>query len=214
MKIFPVIFLALFLLLAAAITYQITFQQYSASKTDQSQFVIPTEFESVRRVLVRTNALEVLIAANGGEVVRHNWQGISLAVDKILQPSNWVVEASGDFEVRYDDEYYGIIILPLKQNVLITKSKMVIRVKLVQPTAHIQRYETEIVLSQHNRSSTIVEQSITTEILVTIPNSQEYEEYIEEQITNSVRDFLENNQQAMTELIERHRGTRLMFRIQ
>jgi hypothetical protein len=179
------------------------------SQGDQEDiYYIDEEFDRVRKILVRTDSLEEIVSYQHGEVLYQEWKNLDLSMRRLLGP--WDVNGSGELVVRTEDPDAGSLVLKFRQTVHIDEDSLVSKTFLDSPVGNLKEYITELVMVREGEK-THVKNRIIIKYERRLPTS--YIDYMDQKISESVSQGLEKNREAITSLIARYSGSRIILPI-
>lgn len=173
-------------------------------------FYLPYNYDIVRRVLVRTNAMEKLVESENGQIIEQDWQGFSLSTDKILN-ANWLVEASGIFKVRVRQEYLNETI-KLKLRSTITREEMLVTITSLAPAGYMNFYSTTIQLKRQG-DRTLVCIWLSIEAQFTAPKSDFIKQQVQQQLKKEAEKSVLRTQKTLQVIIDQYKDKKIILSI-
>lgn len=174
----------------------------------QDVYYIDEDFDRVRKILTRTNALESIVSSQQGEVIHQEWEDLDLSANRLLGP--WDVNGKGILIVRTKDADLGTLILKFKQTVHIDEDTLVSKSWLADPVGGLKEYNTEMVMARDGKKTKVTNQ-IYMEYERRLPKS--YIDYMDRKIAESVAESLQKHREAVTELIAKYADKRIILPI-
>lgn len=178
---------------------------------DRHSFTLDCDFETVRKVIVRTNAAERLLEASHARIVSQDWKGFALGADKIIRP-NWVLDTSGTFTIEVSVPSLGTRTIVMGQTVHITNTKMILCSKLKSNADELKDYQIIMKLWQSG-DKTEVELLQYTAVEVRVPRTQGWRDELERLVAQNSRASLEGIEVVFRQIVEDYRGKRFIIPI-
>jgi hypothetical protein len=197
------IILACFLLVAAlgVLAYPVIFPVVTAEKVATDEYAIDLNFDKVRKIIVRCNALQSIVAQQYGEVVSQDWS--KLDFQGLI---DWDLEGEGQFVVRFDNPNIPEL-LHFTQTVHITKDRIESRSGLIEPHGYLKDFVTETVWwNAGGKTSARSQVKIVYERRIPV----NYKSYMEEEVAKAAEKSLKGSHDAIVALIEKNRNRRFI----
>lgn len=192
--------LAVLLLIAAALALYIPLTATIKSRTDE--YDIQMNFDQVRRIVVRCDALRYIVAHQYGEVVSQDWSKLNVEGNF----RDWDIKGEGQFFVRLAST--GDALLHFKECVHITKDVLHSKAVLVRPSGCLKNYVTEMEIRRWE-DKTIVRTTVRIYYERHMPLN--YKAYVEKQVEKELRKALDNSRDALLQLLEENKDKRFIL---
>lgn len=117
----------------------------TAHKTEGSQSVViilDVPYETAKKIMVRSNALEQIVCQQHGNVVNHRWDKLDLSSERLL--SGWEVHGKASFEVETEDPEMGHVRLQFAQSASVGVASFKCETNLVRPVRHLKGLQTTL----------------------------------------------------------------------
>lgn len=147
-------------------------RQYATEQTVELSFTVDQDFTTVRKILVRTDALKRIITMTGeSEYLDQQWSMLGGGLDS-FNPLNlrWKLELHGTLKVRTLDEYVGQNDVTLRQDVKIDPDQLHSDITLTEGSPRLLDYQmTTWFLREEDSDKTRIVQRLKQEILTDAP---------------------------------------------
>jgi hypothetical protein len=194
------ILIAIFLFVFVFSSFNIFLEKHTFNVNQQNEYVLDCEFEKVKKILVRTDVLEEIISYEQGRLLDKKWNKLVFSSNRPLI-DGIDIDARCEFLVLKNDHYLGDLKLRFKQDTHIDKSKIVSRTELMEPVGFMKKLQTEMLVSKKEKQTQFfVKNSIQYER--TVPKKMVKEIY--NNIENSLKTMLGNNQKVITDLVSKY----------
>jgi hypothetical protein len=216
---------ALFIALAGVVLWP---QEHLVRRTARETFYIDMPFEEVRKILVRSEATDDILALGDmGELKEYTWTkrglgleslnifnplatkpassegGFSLAGVNLFNP-DWRIHAEAVMKVQTsDEEYVGSHLITLTQDVDIEQEFLESTILLAEGTERLRDYENRTRFSPDGER-TKVETSLTLSILVSAPNF--LREHANRRVQANAAGKLETQKAGIHHVIDENKG--------
>jgi hypothetical protein len=164
--------LILLCLLALLASVFVLPRQYASEQTVELSFTVDQDFTTVRKILVRTDALKRIITMTGeSKLLDQNWSTVGGGLDS-FNPLDlkWKLELHGTLKVRTLDEYVGQNDVTLRQAVKIDPDQLQSDVELAEGSKRLLGYQmTTSFVRDAAGNQTRVVQRLKQEILTDAP---------------------------------------------
>lgn len=178
-----------------------------------NKFYVNSNYDNVRRALIRGNALQVIVEANSGKLLDHHWIDFNINAQKLIKPKDWNIDGKGVFRVQYHNDYVGNEEVMFNQSVAIRPNEIIIKSVLAdQPTKKLKSYH----YSMHIQSSgngTIITTDLELSVLVTTWCIFATEEYINNQVIKAAQGNLAKGEEAFRNIIQTSPPSRVHFQL-
>lgn len=172
-------------------------------------YMIEENFDQVKKVLVRTDALETLVSAQHGEVVHQEWDSLSFSSNRILT-TKWNVDGKGEFTVKATDPHMGEVLLRFRQEVRVDEDWLKIDVFLAEPVGALREYRTVTHLSRDGERTKV---HTVVSLIYERKLPRNYINYMDEIVEQSAQTTLDKSREAMRDLIAKYGDKRFIFRL-
>ncbi|HYO24430.1 MAG TPA: hypothetical protein VEQ85_05725 [Lacipirellulaceae bacterium] len=182
---------------------------YETEQTSTRSFVMPEDFTAVRKILVRKDGAQQLVAMGGSTFLGQQWSGggVDVGAVTLLDPK-WRLDLHGTLKVRTQDDYVGQQDIALEQDVVIEPDFLHSEVELDKPaerlrdyrmTTHFSRAESAARAGADGASGTRVELKLSQRILTDAPWFAH--RIADRRVLASVERTLENQEAAIRKLV-------------
>jgi hypothetical protein len=146
-------------------------RQYACEQAVERSFVVDVDFATVRKILVRTDALKRIITMTGdGEFLKQDWTAAGGGLESLdWRDPKWKLELHGTLTLRTLDPYVGQHQIVLKQEVKIEPDRLDSEVDLSQGSERLLDYEMTTRFVRDEAGKTRVEQRLMQRILTDAP---------------------------------------------
>ncbi len=202
----PILAFALILLLLFGVAVAIACQKVAVVQNSaaQLQFDVPESAARVRKIFVRSNATQDLVAMSDATLLAQDWNDLKLGIEGRLLDSNWQLDGGGTIVVQFHDDYLGQHELNMKQAVHVEPNALTSLTELQEVDSPIQKYRNEITLATNSSGGTRIGLDLNLEVKTTAMRIAQavVRQRIEESATNSVA----AQKEAILSLIKKHDG--------
>ena len=195
--------LFLFCLLALLASVFVLPRQYASEQTVEVSFTVDQNFTTVRKILVRTDALKRIVTMTGeSKFLDQNWSTLGGGIESINPLDlRWKLELHGTLKVRTLDEYVGQNDITLRQEVEIEPDQLHSNVELIEGSGRLLDYQmTTWFMRDEAGNKTRVVQRLKQEILTDTPWFAH--SIADRRVRASVERALTNQQRAIRKVIE------------
>lgn len=184
-------------------------KRHASVVTLSSSYVLPYDYESVKRVLIQTDSAKEILAYHQGKVVESSVDQITLSAEKLLS-KDWEIDAKGVYLVSRDDPDAGPMLLRFQQVSHVGKVATDSETKLMEPVGPIKMIKTTVRFSAEG-NQTRVDSTVHLhyERLVT----KRLVSYMDGKVNASAETSLAKNREAIENLVSKYRG-KLIFRFE
>jgi hypothetical protein len=187
-------------------------RQYASEQAVEVSFTVDQDFTTVRKILVRTDALKRIITMTGeSELLDQNWSALGGGLDS-LNPLDlkWRLELHGTLKVRTLDEYVGRNDVTLRQEVKIDPDQLHSEVELTEGSKRLLDYQmTTWFMRDAAGNKTRVVQRLKQEILTDAPWFAHA--IADRRVRASAERALTKQQRAIRKVIEDNLGKRWLL---
>lgn len=195
--------------LSLAIAFLLCYTPYEKKVTVRHTFYIQEDFDTVRKVMVRTNCLEEMVEVSNGTLVNRKWDKIQVGGNRLLD-LDWFVEAKGYFTIVLDGNYVKGQHIKLKQSAFIEKDKMNTVTELLEPAGVLTGYRSE---AKIYRSSGItrVDSTVTVEATHKILHTPRIKKYMDDQVRTGAQGSALSFEEGIKKVINKYKGRNFFF---
>jgi hypothetical protein len=143
-------------------------------------YVLDHDFDTVRKVFVRNNPLEEIIAEMHGEILESHFDKLDFHVDRIFHP-NWEVDGEGYAVIRINDPIQTD--LRLRNKIHIDKNQLHSYMWLVHPVNGIQDLQDEMLFYREGDRTRVVHK---TSMLYGLPIPRKLHGYMQQEVDKAV----------------------------
>ena len=183
---------------------------FTSEVTHQHEFSLPYDYDKVRKILVRTDSLGVIVRGSAGELLDERWLRLSVGTPKRGGWLRGVWELQGEkvFRVRVTSGHAKGNVLVFRQVVSVTGDRVVSDISLIEPTAFFTRYDSHTEVSQVGKWTRFFSQT-TVGVRVRAPKFYLKQSYLDQELSESVMGGLLRTQSIIEGLIERYKDVKL-----
>jgi len=207
----PILAVTLILLLVIGVATAIACQRVTVVQTSaaKQQFDVPESIARVRKIFVRSNATQDLVAMSDATLLAQDWNDLKLGIEGALLNRDWKLDGGGTIVVRFHDDYLGEHELTMKQAVHVEPNALTSLTELQEVNSPVQEYRNEITLEPNSSGGTRISLDLQLEVETKALRIAQnvVKQKIEESSTNSV----EGQKQAILALIKKHDGQLLIL---
>ncbi len=187
---------------------------YRATTTRTCAFVVNCDFETARKIMVRTDAGDRMVAACNGRVISKQVGSLDVSTDKILKGmrGNWEVNAKTNYMVEAPNPRGGLVVLPLEQVSCVHPNHLVSVTKLLQPAGNFRGQETHVDIQPY-AGATYVTITLFLDIGFTAPYWPSGQKELEKQIVEGADAALSKMQTALIKTVGERKGQKLSLKI-
>lgn len=180
---------------------------YATEQTVELEFTIDEDFSTVRKILVRTNALKRIITMTGeSEFIEQDWTALGGGLGAIsFRDPQWRLELHGKLKLRTLDEYIGQSEVTLSQEVKIDPDQLHSDIELEQGSERLLDYQmTTWFMRDEANGKTRVMQRLKQEILTHAPWFAH--RIADARVRQSAETALLKQEQAIRQVVEDNRS--------
>lgn len=182
---------------------------HSSEASNSVSYVIDAEFEQVKKIMVRTDALEAIISHEQGSLVDRKYNDVVLSSGSIRQ--GFDIDAKSEFVVAKQDPDVGRLLLRFDQNVHLSKDGIMANTVLAEPVGYIKEVRTTMSMKPQGNQT-----SVTTAIYLRyerkVPKGMIEE--VDRRVIEAAQRTLNNNKEAVLELVQKYGDKRFIIPIQ
>jgi hypothetical protein len=158
----------------------------------RDQFYLDQDFDTVRKIFVRTKASDEVIKLQYAEILEKKTTGFNFRLRPLqISLSGWLKVQS-----KYEDT-----VMDLNQQIQITNDSLWSSYRLILPTPHKKAMQHQVLMVREgNRTRVDVAQKIT--VRYTIPFF--YEKKAKQRVETGINEWMQNLQTALKEVVERY----------
>lgn len=184
-------------------------QEITVPSTAEHAFIIDVPMERVRKILVRTNAAKKIVAMSGAELKGQKWLDMDFEMPGKILDRNWHVDGEGKLEVLIKDDYIGDHRITLNQTVDITRQRLQVTNVLDRPADAVRNYDSSLTLTPSDSGNAAFQCQLTLEIRTTANGL--LKAVVEDKIRSSALKSLQQQEQAIREIVESQAGKLLIL---
>ena len=155
-QIFLIILIVMTFLLGTASIF--FFRQHDSSGKQRDTFYIDTNFDVVRKIMVRNDCLEEIVSYQHGEVLDQKWEDLDITMVTLRK---WDIDGVGRLVVKAEDPEAGALILPFEQTVHVRHDNIKSHTYLIDPVKYLKDYQTKVEMSRDgDRTKVVLEVSL------------------------------------------------------
>lgn len=192
----------------AMLSFHVFIIKHASVGRHSSTYQIDMEYEQVKKILTRTDALQEIVSSQHGKLVDRKWDSLNLSTDRILK--GFDVNGEGHFTVVSEHPHVGRMTLHFRQRVAITKTSLRSETWLTHPCGHIKEISTYTEMVPDG-TQTRVKNDVHLRYERRIPKN--YVAYMDQQVSEACVRMTQNSQKVITDLVERYRGKRIILPI-
>jgi hypothetical protein len=198
----------------SAIAYFLFFKhcwvQHNIKVVQNAQFVLPYDFEQVRKTMVRTDALEKTIEACGTKLIEKKMDNIQLSSDRIIH-GHWLVEAEGTFKLQITDEHFNHVV-PVALHATITPTSLKSTVSSIEPVAELQQYQCNTFM-QPMGNETLLRMEISIVASFTTIKSDTIDKQVNDALIENAQKSMKRMQQTIAEQVNKYKGKKILLKL-
>jgi hypothetical protein len=186
-------------------------RQYASQQAIERSFTVDVDFSTVRKILVRTDALKRIITMTGdSEFLEQKWSAVGGGLESLnLRDPKWRLDLHGNLKVRTLDPYVGQHEILLKQDVKIEPDQLDSAVDLAEGSPRLLDYEMTTRFVRDETGKTRVEQRLMEKILTDAPWFAH--PIADARVRASVERSLANQERAIRQVIDENRNQRWLL---
>lgn len=169
-------------------------------------YYIDEDFDRVKKILMRTNALDKIVSSQQGEVLYQKWNNLDVSSERLLGP--WDINGQGELIVKTKDPDAGTLILKFKQTVHIDKDSLVSKSWISERVGSLKEYNTEMVMIREGERTKVTNR-IYMKYERRLPTS--YIDYMDRKVAESVAESLQKHREAVVKLIASYSDKRIIL---
>lgn len=187
------------------------FPVYISSQEIEDTFFIDMPYDQVRKILVRTDALDEIIRRQHGRIVYRKWNNLNFSVKKLFDPyvnSKWKINGSGEIVIKSKNENLHNHILRFIYLVQIDANQMVIDSTLDGDYDDLMNYGTYMRFEKWGEKTKVY---IYIHIRYAKRVPQGYEHCVDEGVHHDIESSLHNIKHALLDICSRYRNQRMII---
>ena len=196
----------LILLLLLGIAVAIACQKVTVVQTSAAtlEFDVPESTPRVRKIFVRSNATQDLVAMSDATLLAQDWTDLKLGIEGRLLDRDWKLDGGGTIVVKFRDDYLGEHELTMKQTVHVEPNALTSLTELKEVNSPVQTYRNEITLQPNASGGTRVSLDLSLQVQTKALRIAQAE--VKRQIKASAASSVEGQKSAILALIKKHDG--------
>jgi hypothetical protein len=201
--------IGIFVFFIALIFFSFNFfiKKHTFESKKSNKYILNYPFKNVKMIMLRTNVLEKIIAAEQGEIVEKKWDNFTLSSARIFR-DGIELKGNGNFVISKKDPYMGDMLLDFYQDVDIKKYFIKCFTKLKKSCSYIKDIETNTIIKEDN-DQTLFEFDISIKYERNVPVMMIKD--IQEKIDNVVEKSLEKNQEIITKILKEYKDKNIII---
>lgn len=120
---------------------------YQPTYTAEHRFLIPEEFDLVKKVMLHKDPQPFIVEANHGKMILSS----QIEESDVISVSPLIVEAKTSYSVEYNKEFTAI--LEMEQDCSFQREDIRTHTRMVEPTERLKKYECLIKLRKSDRGT-------------------------------------------------------------
>jgi hypothetical protein len=177
-------------------------QHHDSFGNQKGTFYIDTDFDKVRKIMVRNDCLEEIVSYQHGEVLDQDWEDLDVSMVTLRQ---WDIDGIGRLIVKTEDPEAGTLILPFEQKVRVRKDSIKSHTYLTEQVKYLKDYQTKVEMSRDgDRTKVVLEVSL--EYGRKLPAS--YVEYMDTKVQESADQGWLKAKEAFQAVVAKYRDRR------
>lgn len=184
---------------------------HSTQSVVNDVFYLDDDYDTVRKVFVRTDVVEKILAANNAEIVDKKIEGLSIGADRLFKNPNWVVDLNGFVKIRFNDPKFKKEIV-LRQYANITPERLTLTGYMTHPQDELQRYQINLQLFREG-SRTRAELNMLVGITYHAPNLKCIHDKVELALNNRLQEGVARTKSTIQSCVSQYRGKKFIFRL-
>lgn len=187
--------------------------EFRHTTVKEHAFYITSDFEHVRKIMVRTDASERLLAACGGEIVEKHVDSLNFSTDRLIN-GNFTLACQARLLLKMPDpQSGGYMFLPVTQTAHVRPQELLSTIKLVHPVGNI--HDQQIVLHmQPYGKMTLVRMRAVLEVRVHAPVWLKLEPVLKSRMEAGLNEATKKMQDTLIQVTEEYRGKKLFLKLQ
>lgn len=173
----------------------------------ENSYILESEFSKVKSVMVRNDVLEEIVEHEQGEIVDRKWNKFIISGNRPFR-EGVDVDGSGNFVVSKNDPETGKVLLKFKQQISLTKSQILSKTNLVEPSEYIKNIETTTEMKPSD-NQTLVNVKIYIKYERFLPKNMI--KSVDKKVQDAANKTLENNKEVITNLVNKYADKRFVL---
>ena len=195
-------------LIALIITKFFIFQSRSVSIKCASSYAVDCEWETTRRVMVRTNVMEKVVASCGAEIIDKKTTGITFATNRLIN-GNWIITATGEYKIKSNEPDF---IVPVKVYSVVTPNTIDSEVVNSMPVKELTKY-IERTHMRKDGSKTSIFSQIDMTVTFSAPPFKSFDEMVKKRMVDNAMNSLQKEKDVLIQELAKYKGRKVIFEI-
>jgi hypothetical protein len=170
-------------------------------------YYLDESFDRVKKILVKTDSLEEIVAHQHGQLVSRNWSNLHASSERLLK--GWEINGSGEFVVRTTHPETGSMLLHFRQKVVIGSTINVIS-DLQEPVEYLKAYRTTLAMEPAGERTKVVS---TVSLMYGRRLPLSYIAYMDKQVDQAGEQSIVRNEEAIRNLVQKYKGRNFIIPI-
>lgn len=180
-------------------------QERSVSIKVNSSYNVNCDFDTVRKLMVRTNVSEKMIES---EIINKKITGISFTTNRLIN-GNWTILANTEYKINVKNENFKAIV-PIKICSLVTPDNIDSKTVNTSTVKELQLYR-EITRMKRNGKQTYVFSQIDIIIKFYAPPFKIVDDWIRAKMIKNANQSLNKKQQILIQELTKYKRKKLSF---
>jgi len=170
-----------------------------------ASFYLNDDYDTVRKVFVRSNASTELVEITSGKVISQEMAKPNFELKKV-RPLQWCVHTDVLMKIRPYDPELSKSVIALNNKIRIDQESMVIRTGLTKPVRMLKQYDTALIMVREG-NRTRVDISVGICVMMRIPYKEKYQPMIQDHVDESCKIAILKLERGIRQVVNEHRGT-------
>lgn len=169
-------------------------------------YTLDHDFEKVKKILVRTDSLEEVVAHQHGKVLSRQWNNLNISSQQLLK--NWEVDGTAQFSVEADHPDTGKIVLDFHQKVFVGSTRISVVATMIKPVGFLETYRTTLEFEPDGLRTKVIS-TVSLSYKRRLP--RRYIPYMDGQVSAAADRGLTRGEEAIRQLIDKYKDKRFIF---
>lgn len=198
-------------LLVGAILLLASCRRYWSQQSLGVSFLIDCDFDQARKIMVRTDPLERLVAACGRRIVNKQVRSVDVSTDKLIN-GNWDLNCRNYLVEDTPDPLGGRVNLFIIQSVRVQPDRLTSRNVLDKPTGHFLCQDAVLTM-QRSGKKTLATIDITAGVTFYAPWCPGLQDHLDGKVTEGIQAALRGLRDELTKVVTERKGQTFLFKV-
>ncbi len=200
------------LLTVLGLAFIFAFEKHASVAEKSGSYMIDLEFDKVKKIMTKTNALDEIISYQHGKVISHKTRNLTATTDKLLDLKQYEFHMDGEFVVEQKEPDAGLLRLHFSQKSFAGKDVIRSENRLMEPVGHIKDVSVTT-LMEPAPSGTQTKVTATCRIVYARRVPKNLIPYMDGKVDEAATRMQARGEEAMRALIDKYKDKKFILPI-